>query len=69
MFSLLSGATHEPNPNHEEEPQLRKGVVISNLTKIYRNGKVAVDNLNVNFYEDQITAFLGKNGAGKTTTM
>jgi hypothetical protein len=28
-----------------------------------------VDGLTINFYEDQITSFLGHNGAGKTTTM
>ena len=31
--------------------------------------KVAVNELNVNMYEGQITALLGHNGAGKTTTM
>ena len=29
----------------------------------------AVKDLSLNFYEGQITAFLGHNGAGKTTTM
>ena len=31
--------------------------------------KVAVNELNLNIYEGQITALLGHNGAGKTTTM
>ena len=31
--------------------------------------KVAVDNLYLNMYQDQITVLLGHNGAGKTTTM
>ncbi|KAK7909889.1 hypothetical protein WMY93_014573 [Mugilogobius chulae] len=31
--------------------------------------KLAVDGLSVDFYENQITSFLGHNGAGKTTTM
>lgn len=54
----------------EEEPKgLRTGVRIQNLGKTYSNGKEAVRNLNLNFYEDQITSFLGHNGAGKTTTM
>ena len=37
--------------------------------KVYQNGKVAVEDLSLNFYEGQITSFLGHNGAGKTTTM
>uniref|UniRef100_A0A8C0FSF6 P-type phospholipid transporter n=1 Tax=Bubo bubo TaxID=30461 RepID=A0A8C0FSF6_BUBBB len=55
----------------EEEPMhLSLGVSIQNLVKVYRDGKkVAVDGLTLNFYEGQITSFLGHNGAGKTTTM
>uniref|UniRef100_H2XS46 ABC transporter domain-containing protein n=1 Tax=Ciona intestinalis TaxID=7719 RepID=H2XS46_CIOIN len=54
----------------ENEPtHLKLGVSIKNLKKVYSNGKVAVDDLSLNFYESQITAFLGHNGAGKTTTM
>ena len=46
------------------------GVAIHNLVKIYKQGaKLAVNNLNLKFYEGQITSFLGHNGAGKTTTM
>uniref|UniRef100_A0A8C8RKB3 ABC transporter domain-containing protein n=1 Tax=Pelusios castaneus TaxID=367368 RepID=A0A8C8RKB3_9SAUR len=49
---------------------LRPGVSIHNLVKIYRrSSKVAVNGLSLNFYEGQITSFLGHNGAGKTTTM
>lgn len=57
--------------NVEAEPKdKRLGVSIKNLKKVYREGKkLAVDNLSINFYEDQITSFLGHNGAGKTTTM
>uniref|UniRef100_W5N6N8 P-type phospholipid transporter n=1 Tax=Lepisosteus oculatus TaxID=7918 RepID=W5N6N8_LEPOC len=51
-------------------PNLKPGVSVRNLVKIYKTGKkVAVDGLSVDFYEDQITSFLGHNGAGKTTTM
>uniref|UniRef100_W5N0J6 P-type phospholipid transporter n=1 Tax=Lepisosteus oculatus TaxID=7918 RepID=W5N0J6_LEPOC len=55
----------------EEEPaHLQPGVYIQNLVKVYPDGnKVAVDGLNLGFYEGQITSFLGHNGAGKTTTM
>lgn len=57
-------------PNFEKEPvHLPMGVSIQHLKKMYRNGKVAVDDLSLNFYEDQITSFLGHNGAGKTTTI
>lgn len=49
---------------------MKAGVSIRNLVKIYKTGKkVAVDGLSVDFYENQITSFLGHNGAGKTTTM
>jgi ATP-binding cassette subfamily A (ABC1) protein 1 len=53
----------------ESNRNLMVGVSIHNLGKTYSNGKVAVRNLNIDFYEDQITSFLGHNGAGKTTTM
>uniref|UniRef100_A0A8C5A380 ABC transporter domain-containing protein n=1 Tax=Gadus morhua TaxID=8049 RepID=A0A8C5A380_GADMO len=51
-------------------PDMKAGVSIQNLVKIYKTGKkLAVDGLSVDFYENQITSFLGHNGAGKTTTM
>ena len=55
----------------EKEPtDHRVGVAVRNLRKVYSTGKkLAVDGLTINFYEDQITSFLGHNGAGKTTTM
>nr|UOU03311.1 ATP-binding cassette subfamily A2 [Brachionus rubens] len=54
----------------EPEPcDLKVGVSIKNLCKKYGDSKMAVDNLSINFYESQITSFLGHNGAGKTTTM
>uniref|UniRef100_H2YX22 ABC transporter domain-containing protein n=1 Tax=Ciona savignyi TaxID=51511 RepID=H2YX22_CIOSA len=66
----------DPSIKLETEPShLKLGVSMHNLSKkkIHKifssNGKVAVDGLSLNFYENQITAFLGHNGAGKTTTM
>nr|XP_061811148.1 phospholipid-transporting ATPase ABCA1-like [Nerophis lumbriciformis] len=45
-------------------------VNISNLVKLYKKGgKMAVNHLDLRFYEGQITSLLGPNGAGKTTTM
>nr|XP_006815639.1 PREDICTED: ATP-binding cassette sub-family A member 1-like [Saccoglossus kowalevskii] len=59
--------------NHEPEPSdLIPGIQISNLRKVYASSvgsKVAVDNLNLTMFENQITSLLGHNGAGKTTTM
>ena len=40
---------------------------IINITKTFEDGKTAVNNLNINFYKDEIFALLGHNGAGKTT--
>lgn len=53
-----------------ELPGLVPGVCVKNLVKIFEpHGRPAVDRLSINFYENQITAFLGHNGAGKTTTL
>ncbi|XP_042560069.1 phospholipid-transporting ATPase ABCA1 isoform X2 [Clupea harengus] len=62
---------NEPDARIEPEPQnLILGVAICDLVKIYKKGgKLAVDHLNMKFYEGQITSFLGHNGAGKTTTL
>ncbi|KAI5742390.1 hypothetical protein M8J77_006739 [Diaphorina citri] len=59
----------DPSRFEPEPPEGFKGVAIQNLSKRFPNGKLAVNGLNVNFYEDQITSFLGHNGAGKTTTI
>lgn len=40
---------------------------IIGITKIFDDGKVAVNGVNLNFYKDEIFALLGHNGAGKTT--
>ena len=55
----------------EAEPKDKTiGVAIRDLQKKYSSAKRnAVDGLSLNFYEGQITSFLGHNGAGKTTTM
>uniref|UniRef100_A0A8C6JN14 Uncharacterized protein n=1 Tax=Melopsittacus undulatus TaxID=13146 RepID=A0A8C6JN14_MELUD len=65
------GAELEPShPGFEPPAQLQPGVSIRNLVKIYSNSsRVAVNGLSLDFYEGQITSFLGHNGAGKTTTM
>lgn len=42
---------------------------IENFTKIYPNGKKAVNNLNLHILPGDLFAFIGHNGAGKTTTI
>nr|CDS20850.1 ATP binding cassette sub family A [Echinococcus granulosus] len=58
-------AFHEP-----PDAGLNVGVSVRGLTKRFGRKKiVAVNNMWVDFYENQITSFLGHNGAGKTTTI
>ncbi|MDF2536996.1 MAG: hypothetical protein K0S76_17 [Herbinix sp.] len=42
---------------------------ISNLSKSYKGGKKAVDNLSLEVNSGEIFGFIGHNGAGKTTTI
>lgn len=57
------------NPNYETEPIGKKaGIKIRGLKKIYGK-KTAVNNLNLNIYEDEITVLLGHNGAGKVINL
>jgi ATP-binding cassette subfamily A (ABC1) protein 3 len=59
----------QTNPNYENEPvDKNAGIKIRGLRKVYGN-KVAVNNLHLNIYENEITVLLGHNGAGKSTTM
>uniref|UniRef100_A0A4W3I231 ATP-binding cassette, sub-family A (ABC1), member 4a n=1 Tax=Callorhinchus milii TaxID=7868 RepID=A0A4W3I231_CALMI len=70
-LSELIMAAMAGNPFYEPEPSgLTLGVSVQNLVKVFQEGhRPAVDGLNINFFEGQITSFLGHNGAGKTTTM
>ncbi|VDM95252.1 unnamed protein product [Thelazia callipaeda] len=68
--SLKSYSSDITSENFEQEPvDLNLTVNICNLVKIYNNGIKALNNLNIRFFESEITAFLGHNGAGKTTTI
>ncbi|XP_033642721.1 ATP-binding cassette sub-family A member 2-like isoform X2 [Asterias rubens] len=65
MENMPNGLYMEADPTH-----LPLGVKIEHLSKVYKKGgKRAVNKLSLNFYEGQITSFLGHNGAGKTTTI
>lgn len=59
-------ATVEPL-SVNERPNVR--VTIDGLTKVYGDGKVAVNDLSLQLLEGQVTCLLGANGSGKTTTM
>ena len=66
----LGSLGRKTSKNIEKEPNhLPLGVSVQHLHKVYSNGKVAIEDLSLNFFEGQITSFLGHNGAGKTTTM
>ncbi len=64
---LLIGRARRPD---EPDPELA-GVPlqITGLTKRYRNGELAVDDLSFRVEQGQVLGLLGPNGAGKTTTM
>ncbi|XP_075891700.1 phospholipid-transporting ATPase ABCA1 [Nelusetta ayraudi] len=67
---LLKHSTVQSDCLEKPPANMKAGVSIRNLVKVYKNGKkLAVDGLSLDFYENQITSFLGHNGAGKTTTM
>ncbi len=42
---------------------------IKNFTKVYSNGKKAVDNISLHVEKGDIYGFIGHNGAGKTSTI
>lgn len=58
-----------------EEERIKSGgansdlIVLSQLTKVYDTGKVAVNSLSLGIPHGQCFGLLGINGAGKTTTM
>lgn len=60
---------HNSSVYETEPPDLPVGIAIQNLSKVYRNNKVALSDLSLNVFQGQITALLGHNGAGKTTAM
>lgn len=57
------------NEGFKAQKQNNQTIKIQNLGKVYPNGKVAVNNLNLTMYSDQIFVLLGHNGAGKTSTI
>ncbi|MCL5961631.1 MAG: ABC transporter ATP-binding protein [Chloroflexi bacterium] len=44
-------------------------IEVKQLRKVYRNGKVALENLSLRVSQGEVFGFLGPNGAGKTTAI
>lgn len=44
-------------------------LILNHVSKIYSNGKCAVDHLSIDLKAGEIVGFIGPNGAGKTTTL
>lgn len=44
-------------------------IEFQNVSKIYKGGKIAVDNVNLSFEKGEFICFIGTSGSGKTTTM
>ena len=68
---------YEPLPQYLEkldegllvQREQNKTLTIKNVRKKFKDGKIAVHNLSLEMYTDQIFALLGHNGAGKSTTI
>eukprot|EP00472_Partenskyella_glossopodia_P003616 CAMPEP_0197517740 /NCGR_PEP_ID=MMETSP1318-20131121/2799_1 /TAXON_ID=552666 /ORGANISM="Partenskyella glossopodia, Strain RCC365" /LENGTH=1779 /DNA_ID=CAMNT_0043067553 /DNA_START=348 /DNA_END=5687 /DNA_ORIENTATION=- len=63
---------YEPDPRKPLPKSLKLGLQVVNLRKEFKgeNGSfVAVDDLCVDMFRDQVFSLLGHNGAGKTTTI
>lgn len=44
-------------------------IEFKNVTKVFKGGKKAVDNVNISFEKGEFVCFIGTSGSGKTTTM
>ncbi|MFD0665201.1 ATP-binding cassette domain-containing protein [Thermocatellispora tengchongensis] len=70
VIALVLVLTGRRRASDDVDPELADVPLrITGLTKAYRNGEKAVDDLSFTVERGQVLGLLGPNGAGKTTTM
>lgn len=57
------------NENKKKEFGVRKLIEFQHVSKIYKGGKIAVDDINLSFDKGEFICFIGTSGSGKTTSM
>jgi len=62
---LIEGGEKE----ERKSSKMEKAIEVQNLTKIYKEGIVALKNISFSVEKGEIFGFLGPNGAGKSTTI
>jgi ABC-2 type transport system ATP-binding protein len=66
---VLAGRRSGSGPGSYDESLAAVPLQITGLTKAYKNGQRAVDDLSFRVESGQVLGLLGPNGAGKTTTL
>jgi ABC-2 type transport system ATP-binding protein len=69
ILSVIAVYIRRPRHNDEPVEPTDALVTVSNLTKVYKDGYKAVDDLSFFVKRGQVLGLLGPNGAGKTTTL
>src|SRR5690606_10255025 len=68
--AILLAGRRRRRDDRDADPELRDvPLVITGLTKRYRDGEFAVRDLSFRVERNQVLGLLGPNGAGKTTTL
>jgi osmoprotectant transport system ATP-binding protein len=69
---LLSGIKQESfvkKKKSKKEFGVEKLIEFQHVSKIYKGGKIAVDDVNLSFDKGEFICFIGTSGSGKTTSM
>lgn len=69
LISILVAYLRRPRHNTIPMEESDALVVVSKLSKVYKDGYKAVDDLSFHVKRGQVLGLLGPNGAGKTTTL